>query len=83
MINTMTNGSFEVKTGDGSYPSFDLLVSQLDEVKKVLDEAGLPYWELRSALRWLDEPETTRIVFYPTVDPRKAQEVLDRALPTG
>lgn len=56
----------------------DVAVSQLDEVKRVLDRHGFEYW-VNSYFSWNGGPETTYVIFSWATDPAAVQAALDEA----
>lgn len=65
-------------TGTGSAGSYLMVpVSQLDDVRKLLDADRIPYWIDDLAISIDGEPEVTTITFRPGIDPQVVQRLLD------
>jgi hypothetical protein len=77
MIDTSTGDRLIVSTeGDGG-PFIELPLSQVDEVRKRLDQAGIPYWVDSMAISINGEPPMAVIEFSRYVDAGRIQSALD------
>jgi len=77
MIDTSTGDRLIVSTeGDGG-PFIELPLSQVDEVRKRLGRAGIPYWVDSMAISIDSEPPMAMIEFSQHVDEGRIQSALD------
>lgn len=78
MIDATTNKPLQV-WGDGSaWPWIVLPVSQLDEVRQLLDGHGIRYKVAEDVISINDGPETATIYLSRGTDGRAVQAILDR-----
>ena len=79
MIDTSNGERLQLSTESESGPYLDLPLSQVDEVRKLLDREGITYWVDSLAISFDGEPETTVISFSRYVDAARVQAMLDEA----
>jgi hypothetical protein len=77
MIDTSTGERLVVSTVGYAEPFIELPLSQVDEVRKRLDQAGIPYWVDSMAISIDGEPPMTVINFSRYVDAGLIQAALD------
>jgi hypothetical protein len=77
MIDTSTGERLVVSTEGEAGPFIELPLSQVDEVRKRLDQAGIPYWVDSTAISIHDEPPMAVIDFSRYVDAGRIQSALD------
>jgi hypothetical protein len=77
MTDTSTGERLLVSTAPDAGPYIDLLVSQVEEVRKRLDRAGIPYWVESGEISIDDSPFITTIGFSRYVDAERIQAALD------
>ncbi|MCX7012108.1 MAG: hypothetical protein NTW86_06005 [Candidatus Sumerlaeota bacterium] len=79
MTDTTTGQRLEVSKDGGAGPYIVAPEAQLDEVTRLLDKAGVPYWVDEEAISIDGKPEFTVVNFGLDSDPRAIQRVLDSA----
>jgi hypothetical protein len=77
VTDTSTGERLIVSTEGGGGPFIDLPLSQVDEVRKRLDRAGIPYWVDSMAISIDGEPPMSVINFSRYVDADRIQGALD------
>lgn len=79
MIDTTTNGPLRVSTDSTAGPYLTVPVSQLEEVRQLLDSRGIGYWVSEHAISWDGAPEVTVINLGRGGDAAAVQAILDSA----
>jgi hypothetical protein len=79
MIDAMTWKPLQVSTDGTAGPYIMLPVSQLDEVRQLLDDHGIRYWVEEDLISLNGAPETAVIDFGRGADVDAIQAVLDTA----
>jgi hypothetical protein len=79
MIDAMTRKPLHVSTDGTAGPYIMLPVSQLDEVRQLLDDHGIRYWIEEDVISLNGAPETAVIDFGRGADVDAIQAVLDTA----
>ena len=79
MIDKTTAKPMRVKQEGRSGPYLTIPVEQVEEVKKVLDQARIRYWVAEIAISINGRPATTVVNFGKTMDPQAIQSELDGA----
>ena len=77
MVDTSTGERLLVWTAPDSGPYIDLPSSQVEEVCKRLDRAGIAYWVEEGEISIDDSPFMSTIAFSRYVDPARIQAALD------
>lgn len=77
MIDTSTGERLVVSTAPDAGPYIDLPYSQVEEVCRRLDRAGISYWVDQWVISVDNEPEIAEINFSRYVDPAKIQAAVD------
>jgi hypothetical protein len=77
MTNAITRKPLVVSTGGGAGPYIKAPVSQLDEIRQILDSHGIRYWVSHLAISWDGAPEVINIEFGLRGDAQAIQSVLD------
>ncbi len=77
MIDTSNGERLCVSALPDAAPYIDLPLSQVEEVCRRLDRAGISYWVDPWAISIDDEPETTTINFSRYIDAARIQAALD------
>ncbi len=76
MTDTVTRKPLRVSTEGGAGSYIRLLVSQLDEVRRLLDDRSIRYWVSENAISWNGGPEYTIINFGREGDAAVVQAIL-------
>ena len=79
MIDITTNKPFRIQVGRESHAGMPVALSQLDDVKRVLDQHGVNYWVLEGSVSFRGGPATTHIVYSRNNDHQAVQALLDAA----
>jgi hypothetical protein len=79
MIDTSTNKPLRVSSDGDAGPYLMVPLSQLEDVRKLLDEARFSYWVDDEVISLNGEPEVSVVNFGHQVDPVSVQTVLDAA----
>lgn len=79
MIDVTTQKPIAVRYAEGVAGFVRVPVSQLGEIRRVLDAQGFRYWVSDGRLSINGGPERTRIQFSHSVDPKAVQSALDQA----
>jgi hypothetical protein len=77
MINVMTKKPLRVWAEDTEYPWIGLPVSQLDDVRRLLDKHNIRYWVREHYLSINEGPFTTVISLGRGTDGKAVQSILD------
>jgi hypothetical protein len=77
MTDAMTRKPLRVSTDGTAGPYLMLPVSQLDEVRQLLDDRGIRYWVEEDAISLDGGPETTVINLDHAADVEAIQAILD------
>lgn len=77
MIDASSAKPLCVSGGGGGGPYLMVPVSQLNEVRSLLDAHAIRYWVDPVAVSLDDQPEITAINFGRGADPEAIQEILD------
>jgi hypothetical protein len=77
MIDVLTNKPMRVIAAKDDASYFDLAVSQVEAVRKVLDEHGIQYWVSESRFSLNNGPWKTTIQISARSGPVVAQAALD------
>jgi hypothetical protein len=72
-----TKTPLRVSPGGRAGPYVMVPVSELDDIKKLLDEHSVAYWVDENAISLNGEPEVTYINFRDGIDAMRIQRVLD------
>lgn len=78
MIDASTKGKIYVSTDGTAGPYIMVPVSQLAEVRNILDENRIPYAVEENAISLDGEPLIAIIDLASSVDPKFVQDLLDR-----
>ncbi|HET6880279.1 MAG TPA: hypothetical protein VFI31_08995 [Pirellulales bacterium] len=79
MIDRSTNASLHV-IGDQAAPGLIMApASQLDAIRRILDEHHIYYWVDEEYISFDGEPDVAFINFSRDVDPKRVQKLLDEA----
>ena len=79
MTDTTTGQRLEVSKDEGAGPYIVTPEAQLDDLTRLLDRAGIPYWVDEEAISVDGKPEFTVVNFGLNIDPRAIQRILDNA----
>ncbi|MCE9533030.1 MAG: hypothetical protein K8T89_18180 [Planctomycetes bacterium] len=79
MTNVMTKNPLRVSNDNKTWPYLSLPVSQLDDVRRLLDRDGIRYTVSPNFLSFDDEPPVTIIRFGRDSDGVAIQAILDHA----
>ncbi len=77
MIDAITNKRLRVEAEEDVPPTLDLPVSQLDEVRRLLDKHGIRYWVHEQVISFDGGPEEALINFGHSGDAKAIQAILD------
>jgi hypothetical protein len=77
MIDTTTRRPLYVSTGGGAGPYIMAPVSQLDDVRALLDAHRVSYWVDEEAISVDDRPEIAFVNLGLAADPAMVQRLLD------
>ena len=77
MTDTTTQKRLRVSADGTAGPYIMLPVSQLEEVKALLDRNGIRFWVEENAISWNGKPETTVINFGRGGNASAVQTILD------
>jgi len=78
MIDVTTKKPLKVSTEDPARPYLMLPVSQLDEIRRLLDSHGIRYSVDELMISWEGGPEEATIALGSGADARAVQAILDR-----
>ncbi len=79
MTDATTNKRLSVSTGGDAGPYIMVAVSQLEEVRSLLDDAKISYWVDADAISLDGKPEITVVNLARDADPDAVQKLLDGA----
>jgi len=79
MIDATTKKPLRVSTDGTAGPYITLLVSQIEEVRRLLDDRGIRYWVEDDAISFNGEPEIAVIDLGRNADANAVQAILDNA----
>jgi hypothetical protein len=77
MIDTSTSERLLVCTEGSMGPFIELPLSQLDQVKQLLDDHGIYYWVAEDVVSWDDGPEIAELNLGRKGDAQAVQALLD------
>jgi len=77
MIDAITERPLSVSTDGNSGPYIMVPVSQLEELRLLLDGNGVPYWVDQEAISLDGRPEVTVVNLGSDTDPNAIQKLLD------
>jgi hypothetical protein len=77
MTDFTTQKPLRVRTEGTAGPYIRVAMSQLDEVRKMLDSRGIRYWVSELAISWDGAPEVTTVNLGRGGDAAAVQAILD------